>query len=62
MFGKTYGIIEFDFSGIVQTGTVHLEFIFSEPLEDSIALISLNQFETYREIISDGNVLLDLAL
>ena len=46
---------------IVQTGTVRLEFTFAEPLEESIALISLNQFETYWEITPDGSVLLDLA-
>ena len=36
---------------IVQTGSVRLECTFAEPLAESIALISLNQFGTYWEII-----------
>ena len=46
---------------IVQTGTVRIECTLVEPSEESIALISLNLFETYREITPDGRVLLDLA-
>ena len=45
----------------VQTDTVFLDFTFAEPLEESIALVWLNYFETYWEITPDGSVLLDLA-
>ena len=66
MFAKTHGILELDLSGshdmsIVQTGRVNVECTLAELLEASIALISLNQFETYGEITPDGSVLLDLA-
>ena len=65
IFSKNYGIILFDVSGtqnlsIVWTGTVHLHCTFAKPLTESIVLISLNQFETYWEVIPDGSVLLDL--
>ena len=45
----------------VQTGTVRLQCTFAEPLAERIALISVNQFETFWEIIRDGSVLLELA-
>ena len=66
MFAKTHGIIVLDLSGIqdmsiVRTGSVRLECTFADPLAESIALISLNQFETYWEITPEGSVLLDLA-
>jgi hypothetical protein len=66
MFAKTHGIIVLDLSGtqdmsIVRTGTVRLECTFANPLAESIALISLNQYETYWEITPEGSVLLDLA-
>ena len=66
MFAKTHSIIVLDLSGsqdmsIVRIGTVGLECTFAKPLEESVALIWLNKFETYREIITDGRVLLDLA-
>ena len=66
MFAKTPGIIVLDLSGtqdmsIVRTGSVRLECTFADPLAESIALISLNQYETYWEITPEGSVLLDLA-
>jgi len=66
MFAKTHGIIVLDLSGtqdmsIVRTGSVRLECTFTDPLAESIALISLNQYETYWEITPEGSVLLDLA-
>ena len=59
-------IIVSDLSGtqdmsIVGTATVRLEYTFANPLTESVALISLNQFETCWEITPDGSVLLDLA-
>ena len=39
--------------------TVCLDCTFAELLEESIELTSLNQFETYWEIIPDRSVLLD---
>jgi hypothetical protein len=47
MFAKTHGIIVFDLSGtqnmsIVRTGNERYECIFADPLEESIAFISLN--------------------
>ena len=55
MFAKTHGIIVLDLSGtlytrIIRTNTVRLERTFAEPLEDSIGLISLNEFTTYRKM------------
>ena len=66
MFAITHDTIVSDFSDtqdmtIFQTGTVHLECTFAEPLEEDIALITLNQFDTYRNINPDGYVLLNLA-
>ena len=66
IFAKTQGIILLDLSGtqdmsIVRTGSVRFECTFADPLPESIALISLNQFETYWEIIPKGSVLLDPA-
>ena len=66
MFAKTHGSIALGLSGtqeilIIRIGTVRLKCIFTKPLEGSIALISLFQFETYWRITSDGSVLLDLA-
>jgi hypothetical protein len=66
MFAITHGIIVLYLSGtqdmsIVQTGNVPIECTVAKPLEESIVLISLNQFETYWEITPDGSVLLDLA-
>ena len=63
MFTKSHGIIVLDFSltqdmSIVRNGIVHLECTFTEPLEESIALILLNKFETSWEITPDGSVLL----
>ena len=66
MIAETHGIIVLNFSGtqdmnIVQTNTVRLGCTFFEPLEESITLISLNQFGTFTEIIPDASVLLDLV-
>ena len=65
LFARNYGIIVFDLSGtqglsIVSTGTVRLRFTYTEPLTESIELISLNQFEIFLEITLDGSVLLVL--
>ena len=66
MFARTHDTIVSDFSNtqdmtIFRTGTVRLECTFAEPLEEDIALITLNQFYTYRNITPDGYVLLNLA-
>jgi len=66
MFAKTYDTIVLYLSAahdlsIVQMGTVHLECTFAELLEESIALTSLNRFESCWEITPDGSVILDLA-
>jgi len=63
---KTFGIIVLDLSGtqdmsIVRTSTVCSECSFVGPLTENIALISLNKFETYWDIIPDSSVLLDLT-
>ena len=46
---------------IVRTGTVRSDCTFAEPLEESIAIVSINNFENYCDIIPDGSVLLNLA-
>ena len=66
MFAKTHGTFVLDLSStqdmtIVRTGTVHLECTSGEPLEESVALTSLNQLEIYWGITPGGNALLDLA-
>ena len=67
IFAKTNGTVVLDFSstqtnmGLNRRGTVGLEFTFAKTLEQSVALTSLNQFETYWEITSDGRILLDLV-
>ena len=66
MFAKTHGVIVLDLSStqdmrIVRTGSAHLDCIFVIPLVECILLISLNKFETYREITPKGSILLDHA-
>jgi hypothetical protein len=66
MFTKTHGIIVLDLSGtqdmsILRTVSVRLECTFVDTLAESIALMSLNKFETYWEITPEGSVLLYLA-
>jgi hypothetical protein len=66
MFAKTHAKIVLELFGTqdmssVRTGTVRLECTFTEPLEESIELVSLNQFEICWEITPDGSVQLDLA-
>ena len=46
---------------IVRMGNVRLQRTFAKPLEEIIALLLLNQFETYWDIIPDSSVVLDLA-
>ena len=60
MFSKTYDTTILYLSAandlsIVQMDTVHLECTFAELLEESIALTSLNRFESYWEITPDGS-------
>jgi hypothetical protein len=66
MFTKTHCIIVLALSGtqdmtIVRTDIVPLKCTFTESLEEIVALISLNQFETYRKITPYGSVLLVFA-
>ena len=66
MLAKTHGTIALDLSvtqdpSTFWTCTVRLECTFAEPLEESISLTLLNQFETSWEITFDGSILLDFA-
>ena len=66
MFAKIHGIIVLELSGtldmsIVQTGRLCFDSTFAEPFPESIALISLNQFEICWEFTTQGSFLLDLA-
>jgi hypothetical protein len=59
MFVKTHGVIVLDLSGvqamgIVWTDNMRLEYTFDGPMEEIIALFSLNQFQNYWKIILDG--------
>jgi len=64
---KSHGIIVLDLSGtpdmgIVRMGSAGLECTFNKSLPESVALISLNHFETIWEITTNrGSTLLNLA-
>jgi len=67
MLAKTQNVILLDLSGsqgmsIARTHTVRLESTSAEPLEKSLALVSLNQVENYWKMTPTGCDLLNLTL